>query len=1122
MTRRSLLWAVLTVMAIASAAFSWRYFTRAFPLLSIDIKMDRQTALARARALTQEHRLGPVVYRDAASFSLDESVQSFVELEGGGKQVFAALVADRLYAPYRWKVRHFTEREKHEATFSFAPDGTVNGFTERLREDAPGAAVSPAAARQIAETTAALQWGVDLARVAPVEQSQERRPGGRVDHTFVYERPDARLGEGRYRLRLVVSGDTLTEVAYFVKIPDAFLRRYEGMRSVNMAIGIGASLAFLVLYGGGGIAFGLFILGRQRWVIWRQPIVWGAVVAIAQTAARLNEWPLTWIQYDTALSTQSFVIQQAALALAELAVNATLFSLSFMAAESLTRRAFPNHPQFWRIWDRQAGRSSAVLGRTIAGYLLVPAFLAYDVALYLFATKSLGWWTPSEALFNPDVLAAYVPWFSAIARSFQAGFWEESLFRAVPIAGAALIGDRLGHRRLWITLAFIVQAIIFGAGHAPYPTQPAYARPVELILPSIGFGLLYLRFGLLPGIILHFAFDSVWFALPIFAATAPGIRVQQITIVLMVFVPLWVVMARRLLARSEKTSAVAPLNATWQSAPIASAHQTVRPVPAGIGITRAHARGITGAGVIAAGVWLLVVARVPVEHHALHATRSDALRTAHDALGSLRLDGKWRFLPVAETVDGGPHRFVWNTVGSPTYRSLLGTYLNVPEWNVFVRTFQGDIAERAESWTVHLDSNAVVQRVTHEVPESRPGPSLEEASARQMARRALGDRFRVDAESLSEVSAVPSKLPMRTDWLFTFADRVRTLPQGELRLSVHIIGDEVADTRRFVFVPEDWERSQRNAETIASVVQGSGILLSIVIALSGAIAAIVSWSRRRFAIRLFLAVSAALLCVTISTMLNGFPSLMAALSTSQPLQLQIAVLLLSSAVGLAIQSTAAGLVAGALPTWAPPGRIAPKVACSLGLAVGTIGAAASAASSLSSSGPHWPSDANASTFIPFLNAALSPVAALLARMTLGMLSVAAADRISTGWTCRRWLVGPLLVIVGGVLLNTASALDLRTWVVFALLSGGLLLTAYVIVLRHDIRIVPVAAAVIAAAATLREGWARAYPGALAGAIVAIAIMSIAAYAWFRALSAVTEKASAVVSPERANQPESAA
>jgi hypothetical protein len=104
---------------------------------------------------------------------------------------------------------------------------------------------------------------------------------------------------------------------------------------------------------------------------------------------------------------------------------------------------------------------------------------------------------------------------TSIAISLQAGFWEECLFRAVPIAGAALLGRRFGKPWLWITAAMVVQAVIFGGGHANYPAQPAYARLVELIIPALGFGGLYLLFGLVPAIVLHFAFDVVWIALPL-------------------------------------------------------------------------------------------------------------------------------------------------------------------------------------------------------------------------------------------------------------------------------------------------------------------------------------------------------------------------------------------------------------------------------------------------------------------------------------------------------------------------------------------------------------------------------------------------------------------------------
>jgi hypothetical protein len=136
-------------------------------------------------------------------------------------------------------------------------------------------------------------------------------------------------------------------------------------------------------------------------------------------------------------------------------------SISFMAAESLTRKAFPDHIQLWRSFSSGVANSDQILGRTVSGYLLFGLDLAFLVGLYFFSTKVLGWWTPSDVLSDPDILATYCPWFSPIADSFEAGFWEESLCRAVPIAGAALIGQRFGNRRIWMAGALLFQAILF-------------------------------------------------------------------------------------------------------------------------------------------------------------------------------------------------------------------------------------------------------------------------------------------------------------------------------------------------------------------------------------------------------------------------------------------------------------------------------------------------------------------------------------------------------------------------------------------------------------------------------------------------------------------------------------
>src|SRR5207249_64654 len=68
---------------------------------------------------------------------------------------------------------------------------------------------------------------------------------------------------------------------------------------------------------------------------------------------------------------------------------------------------------------------------------------------------------------------------------------------------------------------------------------------------------------------------------------------------------------------------------------------------------------------------------------------------------------------------------------------------------------------------------------------------------------------------------------------------------------------------------------------------------------------------------------------------NSFPTMMAGLSTSQPLQLQLAVLLGTSTVGLTLFAAGLALIAGAPPVWAAAtGRLESPTVVTLGLALG--------------------------------------------------------------------------------------------------------------------------------------------------------------------------------------------
>jgi len=1103
--KRPAFWILLGLVSLAATAAAVHYFPQAFSIVALDITMTRERALAEARAIVARDRLGPPDFRQAASFALDSQAQTFIELEGGGKAAFTAMLRDGVYSAYTWRVRHFREGETNETLVRFTPDGRPYGFVETLKEDAPGAALDAADARRRAEAEAPARWNVDLTPFTLVEQGQEKRPGGRVDHSMTYERSAPALGEGRYRLRLVLSGDRLTEVTHFVQIPEAFTRRYDSMRSANEAIGIGSLVGMVLLYVVGGIGIGLFFMLRSRYVLWRQAAVWGVVVGTMQALATLNEWPLMWMTYDTAVPRTTFIAGQVATLAATVVGFSAFMALSFTAAETLGRRAFGHHPQFWRVWSKTPGSSTTVLGHTAAGYLLVAVFFAYDVGLYVVATRVFGWWTPSEALLHPDVLATYVPWLSAIANSLQAGFWEECLFRAVPLAGAALIGDRFGKRGLFLTVAFVVQAVIFGAGHAPYPTQPSFARPVELLIPSIGFGLLYVYFGLLPGIVLHFAFDVVWFALPIFLSDAPGIWLQKVMVIVMTFVPLWVVLWRRRQAGAWTTLAPAERNAAWVP-PTAAEPEEAEPVIVHQGLTPLAKRAWLAIGAVSLVVCIAAIARQD-RGDMFSITRTEAATIARQAVAARggTLGPQWRVMPTPDSGSGGPHEFVSVTSGDERRRQLLGKYLPDARWNVRLATYEGDVAERAEEWRVFVTRTGQVLRVEHKLPEARAGATLDEGGARTRAGAVLKGEFGLDVASghAREISARPAKRKARTDWTFTYADSsLPPLAQGELRIDVELAGDEVASVRRFVFVPEEWERGQRAAETRSLIVR---IIIGVVfggLLVSAAVGGVIAWSRRKYTPRLFLAAAGIMLVVTLGSAINAWPATQAIMPTEIPLAIQILGAIGVGLVALVITSSLAGLALGAQPARMTGSSTLPDGdALVLGGAAGAFGAALLAVAGALRT-PEWAQTVNIAavgSFVPPLAVALDPLAGFLTRAAVLLSLLISVHHVTLGWTRHRMLAGGSVALVGFLGAGAPAGSELAGWIAAGLLLAAGLLAAYATLVRADLTMIPIALGSMMTIGGLMRGAERAFPGALPGALAAALLTAGLAWWLFRTL-----------------------
>ena len=1111
MFRKPLFWIVAVILASGCILFTWHYFPKAFPVVTVDIAMDRQMAMEQADEIAQRFGLGPDDYRIAASYNLNSRVQNYVELESGGAGAFNDLLESGLYFPYTWQVRLFRELEANETLVRFTPKGEPWGFVETLAEDEPGASVEADSARGIAEEAAAAYWAVDLEAYHLVESSENLRPGGRLDHTFVYERLGEKIGEAEYRLRLGVSGDRFTELTHFVRIPEAFDRRYEELRSANNSLASAATIAVILLFGLAGCGFGLFYLLKQRYVIWKQPVLVSSVIAFLIMLTMLNSWPLQWMDYDTALSYQNHIMMQISVALLAFIGMAILFSIIFMAAESLTRKAFPNHIQFWKLWSSGAASSKQVLGLTSAAFLLVCFELSYVTGTYYLSSNVLGWWYPSSALYNPDVIAEYFPWLTALAISLQAAFWEEALFRAIPIAGAVLIGRKYGKTTFWVIGAFALQAVLFGAVHADYPQLPFYARTVELILPSIIFGLVFYFAGLYAAILIHFWYNFVWFSLSIFAAATPGMIWNQLILVFVGLLPFWIILFQWVRARTFGEVPDESLNRSWVPAEQAGtetlpaepvSEQNKKPVFTPPFFKEAAAAGIAG---LVLWVFLTDFSKdaPPVEIN-----RTEAIRVADNEMNSrgITLDDQWQ---AFSRVYGGTniqHRFVWKEGGEEAYRELLGSYLVLPSWLIRYATFEGEVEERAEEFRMYITRNDSLEDFRHVLPEHRPGAGLSENEARAIADNIISETYRIDPGQLRFVSAESSSLPERTDWILMYADTMSyPLDKGEARIMVEIAGDEVTQTNRFVHIPEEWDRQYRDSRTIPDIIEVSARILIMLLFLAGMIVAVIRWSKGRFGTQVFLVITGGLLLVKGINIYNLWPLTEVGFSTAQAYSSQALTSIGFTSVIFVISALASGLLGGFIHRWKIPvsGQLIQKPGQLLQAALFPVlfiyGLFALISGFSPQSAPDWGNAGIAGAAVPWLAGMLDPFTGFVSTVLLLTLIFGSVHHFTDGWKKRKLLFGILLLFTGFAAAGS-SVESLNGWIVEGLISGVLMILFYILILRHHMPLIILLAACYAILNNVGSLLTPMYTGEAIAWILGSLLIASVSWIWHRQLS----------------------
>ncbi|HEV2017763.1 MAG TPA: type II CAAX endopeptidase family protein [Gemmatimonadaceae bacterium] len=823
---------VVVAVALTAAATAAWLFPRAFPIVALKQSLTRDVALARADSFFRAHSLAPAGARTAVRFQGNDSLRTFVELAGGGHDSLNALVRGNDVAPFTWSVRAFVPGNPREARVHFAPDGRIIGFERKLADADPRPTVSADSGQRLAEL--ALNAWVDnrANRWKLITASYEtKKTSARVDRTYTFERVDRRIGGAPIRAEVEIAGDTPARVRPYVEIPESFRRRYAEMRSWNDLLALLASLGILGVAIIGIVALTRF--SRERRVRWREPMAVGLAIGVLAFAAGINELSGSWFSYDSAMSAATFQVMQFLLAVLFGVSTVLLVGFTLAAAEAATRNAFPRHLDWWKLWQFRGTRE--VASQVGGGYAVAAIAFAYVAIFYLVTRTLFGWWVPSELLDDPNQIASPMPWISGIAVSVNAGVWEESLFRALPLSLLSLwIGQRSGRR--WLMAAGVVaSALIFGFAHSNYESWPPYSRGVEIFVDACFWAVLFINFGLLVTVVAHFVYDLVLFGLFAASGHAAEYRVTAAIILLALLTPALVVLWRWVRQRG---FVPAPEEARFGAWTPAAAEETAAPIaPRQAGVFTTRARRLALAGAVVGVIFAVARPPKPTLGPPFTADRGRVVQTADSMLlarrgnpaGWTRLTGIGR-----DTLEAWP-RFLREHKLVGEAQRFASTYVPPTWWTVRYVHTKGTAAQRTEEWRVRVWPDGRPLDTRHLVPDSARRDSADSSALRRIALASLS-RQGMDTSTLQESELKETARPARRDATVTYTDTAIKLPDGAAaRTWVQVAGDDPLVARRGVDLPEAFLRADRQRQTDRMMVAGVCILLLLGLIVTGAI-----------------------------------------------------------------------------------------------------------------------------------------------------------------------------------------------------------------------------------------------------------------------------------------------
>ncbi|HKN76751.1 MAG TPA: CPBP family intramembrane glutamic endopeptidase [Candidatus Acidoferrum sp.] len=839
--RALLLWILL---GIAGAVFAHQYFFQAFPEASVDFKVSRPEALARAQKFLGSLGEDVTSYQSAIVFNVDENAKTYLEREVGLQQA-NRLMSSELNIWY-WDVRFFRPKQVEEFRVQVSPAGEIVGYTHTIEEGRAGASPDRAAAEAAAQDFLRNKMDLDLSKwdFLSEEANSSKRPN-RLDWSFTWEKRGFRAKDAPYRMTVELQGDRPGSSIESLQVPEAWKRSYEKLRSKNILynqVAIVPYLALMVAVIGMGI-----LLTIRKQTSWGGAIKLGIVVAILLFFMQLNNWPLDRMSYDTNSDYGSFVFRQFENALLFGVFSALTVALVIPGAEPLYRASQPGKLRLGKAFTLRGLRSKEFFSAATVGLSLAAAHIGFIVAFYIVA-RHFGAWAPQDLNYENSVNTTF-PWISGVAIGLLAATSEEFLFRlfAIPFL-KRLTGSSI--------IAVIVPAFCWSFLHSAYPNEPPYIRGLEVGLIGIVAGIVMLRWGILATLIWHYTVDASLVGLLLVRSNSLYFKISGVIVGAAALAPL-IFAYVSYLARGRFEPDEDLLNRAEPIKEISSASPPE--APEAVANTGQRYDSLTSATMIflaaclvlgAAAAWRFKTPSLG-DYLKLSVDARTAKARADEVLRQRGLDpNSYRHATIfTNFTDPVTNEFLRQRVGIARLNEIYATEVPGAIWQV--RYFRDG---QTEEYSIKLSPDGSLLAVNHKLAEDAPGASLSKEEAVAKAEKYLREVKKLDLSQWSLVEANSDKRIHRTDHELAWQQRTPidsgstssndAVSHAFLRIKLAVLGDEVCEYRgtyyskpeareeleareggtgwMFIKIPDEWRRKQ-DEQTLFRTIYGFSV-----------------------------------------------------------------------------------------------------------------------------------------------------------------------------------------------------------------------------------------------------------------------------------------------------------